>query len=522
MGQNQIYTTLKQINKFSRHLFTFIELIGSSTISNVWKVQFLGTPKYFAMKEMIKSKIIMSHLISNVIHEKEILSTLYHPFIVNMYCSFHDKDYIYLILEYYACGDLRYQMNYIEKFTEEQIRFFIGCAVFSLEYLRENNIIHLDIKPENFICDNKGYFHLTDFGNARKMKNNEKSINTTELQGTPHYMSPEMIMCDSISFTSDYFCLGIIVYEFITGNTPFKATDASEMKNEVRNFNIKLTPKECGYSSHLCNLVNDLLQYDPDERIDINDIKLHSFFNGFNWKHLFYRTLKSPFIPKQYNNNVKYVNTFNKKELSIQNEKFDNYINKKHSSGKNEKYYQNLFKDYQYVHLIKAKLFTRFYNEELVLKSAEKVKQMNLYSPISKPKIQKGILLSNNKGRNFFSLKKSDSMPKITIPAFSCCVSPLSKEGSVQNKMLLISNNNKKRNLKLIGLNSKNTFSKSSVDSEYENEKLRRNSRHYQRNKTNDNNNRGKLNKISMEEKQTYEKLYMNLMLTRTQKKGFY
>ena len=513
MGQNQIYSTLKQINKFSRHLFTFIELIGSSTISNIWKVQFLGTPKYFALKEMIKSKIIMNNLISNVIHEKEILSTLYHPFIVNMYCSFHDKDYIYLILEYYTCGDLRYQMNYIEKVTEEQIRFFVGCAVLSLEYLRENNIIHLDIKPENFICDNKGYFHLTDFGNARKLNNNEHDINTTELKGTPHYMSPEMIMCDSISYTSDYFCLGIIVYELITGNTPLRETDASEMKNELKTLNIKLTSKECGYSSHLCSLVNDLLQRDPNERLDINDIKLHPFFNGFNWKHLFYRTLKSPFIPKQYNNNVKYLNGFNKKELSIQNEKFNNYVNKKHNE-KNEKYYQSLFKDYQYVHLIKAKLFTRFYNEELVQKSTEKVKQLHLYSPITKHKIQKGMLLSNNNCKNVFALKKSGSMPKITIPTLSCCVSPLNKEGRVKK---LLFNNNKKRNLRLIGLNSKNTFSKSSLDSEYENEKMNRN---YQRNQTNNNN--GKLNKITIEEKQNYEKLYMNLMLTRTQKKGFY
>ena len=517
MGQNQIYSTLKQINKFSRHLFTFIELIGSGTTSNVWKVQFLGTPKYFALKEMIKSKILMNHLVSNVLHEKEILSTLYHPFIINMYCSFHDKDYTYLILEYYTCGDLRYQMNYIETFTEEQIRFFAGCALLSLEYLRENNIIHLDIKPENFICDSKGYFHLSDFGNARKLSNNENSINTTELTGTPHYMSPEMIMCDSISYTSDYFCLGIILYELITGSTPLKETDVFQMKHELATLNVKLTSKECGYSSHLCGLVNDLLQSDPNERLEVNDIKLHPFFNGFNWKHLFYRTLKSPFIPKQYSNNVKYVNGFNKKELLTQNERFENYMNKNHN-GTNEKYYQNLFKDYQYVHLVKAKLFTRFYNEELVQKSTEKVKQLSLYSPITKHKVQKGKLLSsNNSNRNVFSLKKSGSMPKIfTIPALSCCVSPLSKESYVKNKKFLF-NNNKKRNLRLLGLNSKNTFSKSSLDSEYENEKL---SRNYQRNKTN--NNKKKLNKISIEEQQNFEKLYMNLMLTRTQKKGFY
>jgi serum/glucocorticoid-regulated kinase 2 len=156
--------------------------------------------------------------------------------------------------------------NHQKKFNEEQIRFYAGCALSSLEYLYNNNIIHLDIKPENFICDDKGYFHLSDFGNARKTKVDDPKIKLNEVIGTPHYISPEMIIGDNVSYVSDYFCLGIILYELITGTTPIKGTYNIEMKNEVDRLNINLSPKECGYSFELCDLVNKLLKKNSAER----------------------------------------------------------------------------------------------------------------------------------------------------------------------------------------------------------------------------------------------------------------
>ena len=442
MGQKQIYSILKQVTKFSRYLFTFIELIGNGSVAKIWKVQFLGTPRYFALKEMIKSKLIMNNLVSNAINEKEILSTLYHPFITNMYCSFHDVDYVYLLLEHFPCGDLRYQMNnHQKKFNEEQIRFYAGCALSSLEYLYNNNIIHLDIKPENFICDDKGYFHLSDFGNARKTKADDPKIKLNEVIGTPHYISPEMIIGDNVSYVSDYFCLGIILYELITGTTPIKGTYSIEMKNEVDKLNINLSPKECGYSFELCDLVNKLLKKNSNERIGndkgVVEIKQHEFFKGFKWKQLFYRTLKAPFVPKVYVNNIKHSNDFHKKELARQNERLLNYLMKRKNEN-DERYLESLFTNYQCVHSIQPKMFTRFYNEELMQENAIKtLRRLSLYSNgirrclfkrtnnsviLTKPSIDNNsnsISISNNSryNRDSFELRKSISMPKIVLPS---------------------------------------------------------------------------------------------------------
>ena len=448
MGQKQIYSILKQITKFSRYLFTFIELIGNGSVAKIWKVQFLGQPRYFALKEMIKSKLIMNNLVSNAINEKEILSTLYNPFITNMYCAFHDVDYVYLLVEHFPCGDLRYQMNnQAKKFTEEQIRFYAGCAVSSLEYLYNNNIIHLDIKPENFICDDKGYFHLSDFGNARKIKVEDAKIKLNEIIGTPHYISPEMIMGDNVSYVSDYFCLGIILYELITGTTPLKGTYTIEMKNEVEKLNISLSPKECAYSPSLCDLVNKLLKKYPTERIGaergVSEIKEHEFFEGFRWKQLFYRTLKAPFTPKAYVNNTKYSNDFHKKELARQNERLLNYLSKR-KNDTDEKYLESLFINYQCVHDIQPKMFTRFYNEELMQENALKtLRRLSLYSngirrclfkrthnsvALTRPTID-----SNSRyNRDSFLLRKSVSMPKIVLPSSSSAsgnTSPMKRNG---------------------------------------------------------------------------------------------
>ena len=534
MGQKQIYSILQQVTKFSRYLFTFIELIGSGSVAKIWKVQFLGTPRYFALKEMIKSKLIMNNLVSNAINEKEILFTLYNPFITNMYCSFHDVDYVYLLIEYFPCGDLRYQMNnQSKKFTEEQIRFYAGCAVSSLEYLYSNNIIHLDVKPENFICDDKGYFHLSDFGNARKVKADDPKIKLNEVIGTPHYISPEMIIGDNISYVSDYFCLGIILYELITGTTPIKGTYSIEMKNEVEKLNINLSPKECGYSSNLCDLVNRLLKKCPSERIGYekgaSEIKEHEFFEGFKWKQLFYRTLKAPFTPKTYVNNIKHTNDFHKKELARQNERLLNYLSKRKNEN-DEKYLESLFNNYQCVHNIQPKMFTRFYNEELMQENAIKtLRRLSLYSngirrclfkrTHNSVILTRPIIDNNNNSRynrESFELRKSISMPKIVLPSsLSGYNSPTKRNGyNKLHKSLLNNNNNNNHSyikqrqscINTFNVNKKgNAISKHNNDDE--NEKV-----------THRNDGRFKGMHMSMEEKRNYNSnnIYDSVIITKT------
>jgi serine/threonine protein kinase len=101
-----------------------------------------------------------------------------------------------------------------------KIEFFIACIILGLEDLQNNNIIHRDIKPENLVLDSRGYIRITDLGIARIYKPN----NSSDTSGTPGYMcifannaAPEVICRMNHSYVSDYFALGVIAYELMTG-----------------------------------------------------------------------------------------------------------------------------------------------------------------------------------------------------------------------------------------------------------------------------------------------------------------
>lgn len=93
------------------------------------------------------------------------------------------------------------------------LEFIVSCIVLALEYIHSKNIIHRDLKPENIVFEESGYVRVTDFGVARK----RKEENSDETSGTPGYMSPEIICRMNHSFEADFFALGVIVYELMFG-----------------------------------------------------------------------------------------------------------------------------------------------------------------------------------------------------------------------------------------------------------------------------------------------------------------
>lgn len=95
----------------------------------------------------------------------------------------------------------------------------------ALEYIHSKNIIHRDLKPENIVFEENGYARLTDFGVARK----KKDENADETSGTPGYMSPEVICRMNHSYEADFFALGVIVYELMFGTVLMSLTQRPYM-----------------------------------------------------------------------------------------------------------------------------------------------------------------------------------------------------------------------------------------------------------------------------------------------------
>ena len=151
-------------DNITKSSFEFIGIIGRGGFGKVWKVLYKKTKKIFAMKKMSKCKIIDKRSEKSIKAERDLLSIMNHPFIINMHFSFQDTDYLYIAMDLLTGGDLRYQIFKHKIFYEEQTKFFISCIILSLEYIHTNNILHRDLKPENLVLDSQGYLKLTDFG----------------------------------------------------------------------------------------------------------------------------------------------------------------------------------------------------------------------------------------------------------------------------------------------------------------------------------------------------------------------
>jgi len=188
------------------------------------------------MKEMSKTKIIDKKSEKSVKSERELLSHIHHPFIINMHFSFQDSENLYLVMDHLTGGDLRYHICKKRKFSQMQSQFFISCIILGLEYLHNNNIIHRDIKPENLVLDYKGYCHITDFGIAKIQKEN----NSKETSGTPGYMSPEVLCAQNHTVVVDYFAIGVMCYEFMKGYRPYLGKGRKEIKEKVMAKQVKL------------------------------------------------------------------------------------------------------------------------------------------------------------------------------------------------------------------------------------------------------------------------------------------
>ena len=246
--------------------------------------------EYYALKEIPRYKLYTKNKIYSHLTEPNILKNFnQYDFLPKLISSFHDYDYIYLITTYYDGKSLDY-FRY-NNLTEEQIKFVSACTIQALFYLREKKIIHRDIMMKNIVMDKKKYFNVIDFSfsiDYSEKDNKEKYINTY-YNVTP----PEMMKFEKYDYNSDYYRLGSIIYYLIFKIYPYT------VKLQYNFTNISINYKDIkNYSQNCFDFLNKLIISEPEKRIgfkDINELKNHSWFNGYNWNNLEKKKLKSPF-----------------------------------------------------------------------------------------------------------------------------------------------------------------------------------------------------------------------------------
>jgi len=246
--------------------------------------------EYYALKEVPKYMLYPKSKIYSHLTEPNILKRFnQYNFLPKIISSFQDYDNIYLITTYYDGKSLKYFLK--KNMTEEQIKFLSACTIQSLIYLRKEKIIHRDITINNIIMDKYKYFNLIDFSfsiDYSQKDKKEKYFNTFK-RVTP----PEMLNYQKFDYNSDYYRLGSIIYYLIFKIYPYNV----KLINKITNLKVNYKFVK-NYSRNCIDFLNKLIISDPKKRIgfkDINELKNHSWFNGYDWDNLEKKKLDSPF-----------------------------------------------------------------------------------------------------------------------------------------------------------------------------------------------------------------------------------
>lgn len=144
--------------------FHTVKVIGKGAFGEVRLVQKRDTGKIYAMKTLLKSEMYKKDQLAHVKAERDVLAGSDSPWVVSLYYSFQDTQYLYLIMEFLPGGDLMTMLIRWQLFTEDVSRFYMAECILAIEAIHKQGFIHRDIKPDNILIDIRGHIKLSDFG----------------------------------------------------------------------------------------------------------------------------------------------------------------------------------------------------------------------------------------------------------------------------------------------------------------------------------------------------------------------
>lgn len=331
--------------------FITVKVIGKGAFGEVRLVQKKDTGKIYAMKTLLKSEMFNKDQLAHVKAERDVLAGSDSPWVVALYYSFQDSQYLYLIMEFLPGGDLMTMLIRWQVFTEDITRFYMAECVLAIEAIHKLGFIHRDIKPDNILIDSKGHVKLSDFGlstgfhkthdsnyynkllekepasshlQPNQLTSNRNSMmvdaihltmsNRQQMQtwrksrrlmaystvGTPDYIAPEIFIHQGYGQECDWWSLGAIMFECLIGWPPFCSETPHETYRKILNWQETLQiPDDIHLSPEAEDLIKRLLT-SAEHRIGryggAEEIKQHPFFRGVDWDSI--RGVQAPFVPR--------------------------------------------------------------------------------------------------------------------------------------------------------------------------------------------------------------------------------
>jgi serine/threonine protein kinase len=223
------------------------------------------------LERRVALKIMHDHLAEDsafkerFIQEARSAARLAHPNVVNVFDQGQDSDMAYLVMEYLPGINLRDLLQEHGKLTTEQTVDVLEAVLSGLSAAHQAGIVHRDLKPENVMLADDGRIKIGDFGLARAVSAN--TATGAALLGTIAYLSPELVSRGIADARSDIYAVGIMMYEMLTGEQPYKGEQPMQIAYQHANETVPApSTKDARVPAELDDLVLWATAKEPDER----------------------------------------------------------------------------------------------------------------------------------------------------------------------------------------------------------------------------------------------------------------
>lgn len=280
--------------KYSLKDFEILRTLGTGSFGRVHLVRSRHNQRFYAVKVLRKAKVVRMKQIAHTNAERRTLKRINFPFFIRLWGTFQDANNLFMVMDYIEGGELFSLLRRSRRFPGPVAKFYASEVVLALEYLHSLNIIYRDLKPENILIDKTGHVKIADFGFSK-----EVTDVTWTLCGTPDYIAPEVVASKPYNKSVDWWSLGILIFEMLTGYTPFYSQTQMKVYENI-------LFGEVHYPSYLhftvVNLLQQLISKDLSKRLGnsshgARDVKAHPWFADVVWERLLNRDIETPYDP---------------------------------------------------------------------------------------------------------------------------------------------------------------------------------------------------------------------------------
>ncbi|ORX57055.1 hypothetical protein DM01DRAFT_1334610 [Hesseltinella vesiculosa] len=279
--------------------FNLLAVLGKGNFGKVMLAEEKYTNELYAIKVLKKRFVLDNDEVDSTRSEKRVFliaNQEQHPFLVKLHSTFTTQTRIYFVMEYISGGDLMMHIQR-EPFSENRARFYASEVLLALEHFHKHGIIYRDLKLDNIMLCMDGHIKLADYGLCKENMWLNNTTNT--FCGTPEFMAPEILLEQRYGRAVDWWAFGVLIYEMLLGQCPFRGEDEDEIFDAVLEDDI-LYPRTM--SGDCVSICQRLLERNPARRLgsgkgDGQEVRQHPFFASVHWDDLLAKKVTPPFLP---------------------------------------------------------------------------------------------------------------------------------------------------------------------------------------------------------------------------------